>query len=95
MSWYSKNVFLHPTLHGSASTVSWNRGGGSNVTNAPGKKGVGVVASSVRCGSAMLGDTAVRLGDAGREGSLTSKEQDAQETPSRSLFRAPLCVTRG
>ena len=69
MSWHSKNVFSHPTLHVSASTVSWNRGGGSNVTKASGKRGMGVVASSARCGSAMLGDTAGRLGTAGREGS--------------------------
>ena len=43
----------------------------------------------------MLGDLAVSLGTAGREGALTSKEQDVRETPSRAYLRTLLCDTHG
>ena len=43
----------------------------------------------------MLGDLAVSLGIAGREGALTSKEQDVRETPSRAYLRTLLCAIHG
>ena len=43
----------------------------------------------------MPGDLAGSLGTAGREGALTSKEQDVRETPSRAYLRTLLCATHG
>ena len=50
---------------------------------------------SDRSGSAVLGDATGRLGTAGREGTLTSNEQDVWETPSRTHLQAPRFAARG
>ena len=50
---------------------------------------------SDRSGSAALGGATGKLGTAGREGTLTSKEQDVRETPSSTYLRTLRYTTRG
>ena len=50
---------------------------------------------SDRSVSAVLGDATGRLGTAGREGTLTSDEQDIREIPSRTYFRIQRYATCG
>ena len=71
------------------------RGGGrkSNVTYASCKRGVVVL--SDRSMLAVLGDAICMLDTAGREGMLTSNEQDVRETPSRTYLRKLRFATRG
>ena len=50
---------------------------------------------SDRSVSDVLGDATGRLGTAGREGALTSNEQDVRETPSRTYRRILRFTVRG
>ena len=54
-----------------------------------------MVVRSDRSGSAVLGDATGRLLNAGREGTLTSNEQDARKAPSRTYLRTLRFATRG
>ena len=68
-------------MSASAAADEARREGKSNVcTYTSGKRGV-VVRSDIFA-SALLGNVTGRLGTAGREGTLTSNEQDIRGTPS-------------
>ena len=54
-----------------------------------------MVVRSDRSGSAVLSDATGRLLNAGREGTLTSNEQDARKAPSRTYLRTLRFATRG
>ena len=83
---FLEDILLRVGLDYSRSTAAAARNEGrSSVTHTPGKRGAAV--SSGRSGSDVLSDAAGKLGTAGREGTLTSEEQDVRETASRAHLR--------
>ena len=83
---------LLPTCRPRLLSDEGHREGKSNGTYTSGRRGV--VVRINRSVSAALGDALGRLGTAGREGTLTSSEQDIRETPRHTYFRILRFVIR-